>query len=127
MDAYQNQTQDGYTMKNGQFANCRKLNLSPAPALAADAYSPWVELGDHRAVSLFLDVTSVSASDTLDVTIQTSKDGVTAETAAVAAFTQATEVTSQWKHFTANRFIRAFFDVAGSAIAIDCTLTGECS
>src|SRR3972149_1993590 len=115
---------DGYTMKNGRYANVVEVNLNPAAAVTEDGYSAVVELGDKRSVSLLLDVTSVSASDAIDVTIETSKDGVTWQTALVT-FTQATGATSEWKHFVANRIIRAKYDVTGSSVSIGFTLTGE--
>lgn len=107
-----------------QYVDAIALNLSPSAALTADAYSQTVELGRHRCVTLYLDVTSVSASDTLDCSIECSDDNVTWRTA-VVTFTQNTAASAQYKTFVAGRYIRALFDVTGSGISIVCTLTGE--
>jgi len=117
---------EGYTKQDGTYCHLNDLDLSPAAALSADGYSSVVELGGPRGVALTLDVTEVSTDDTLDVTIQASATGAFAgEERTVATYTQATGVTNQRLSFAGDRFIRAFYNVGGSAVSIDCTLKGE--
>ena len=113
----------GYSKQNGKWADTRDVNLSPAAALAVDTISDVHEIGDRASVRLTLDVTAVSSADTLDVTIETSRDGVTWY--AAGTFTQVTAISTQRKLFLIDRFIRANYDVGGSAILIAFTLQGE--
>lgn len=96
--------QNGYQMANGRFANTLACGLVPPAAQAATFTSAVIELGDRGTARLTLNVTA--GTGTLDVAIQTSADGTTWR--AVAAFTQATGVTSERKSFTGiDRFIKA--------------------
>jgi len=113
----------GYTKQSGKWADTRDVDFSPPAALDADALSVVIELGDRGTLRLVLDVTAVSSADTLDVAIETSREGVTWYSA--GTFTQVTAVSTQRKTFVIDRFIRANYDVGGSAISIAFTLKGE--
>ena len=113
----------GYTKRNGTYVHTVDVDLSPSAALSADSTTSGVELGNLGTLRLTLNVTAVSASDSLDVSIETSRDGTTWYTA--GAFTQATGTTTESKCFPVDRFVRAKYDVTGAAISISCTLRGE--
>jgi len=118
----------GYTMRNGKYADTLEINLAPIEGvLTQDGNSAVVEVGSKRVLNLHLLIDSVSTDDTLDVTIQTSFDGVTWYSA--GTFTQATDAggdpLDQRKDFVVNRFVRADFNVGGSSVSIPCTLRGE--
>src|SRR5690349_6963260 len=117
----------GYTMRNGRYANTADVTLNPleGAALTVDGKSQVVELGDRGVLRLRLLCTSVSAADTLDVTVETSRDGVTWYSA--GTFTQVTDAAQQdqRKVFAVDRFVRADFNVGGTGVSIACTLTGE--
>lgn len=114
----------GYDMKSGEYAATQDISLNPLEGqLTVDGYSQEFEVGDSGVVRLLLDVTAVSGADTLDVDLETSHDGITWYVA--GSFTQATAPASERKCFAVDRFVRAHFNVTGSGVAIDCTLTGE--
>jgi hypothetical protein len=113
----------GYFKANGQYANTEAVVLSPAAALTEDGNSASLELGDRAVARLTLAATAVSAGDTLDVTVQTSRDGTTWYTS--GTFTQVTTTGSETKCFLLDRFVRAAYNVTGSDVSITCTLTGE--
>lgn len=114
----------GYTTESGQYVSTKDLNLDPTEGtLTEDGTSATVEVGGHRSVSLTLDVTAVSDSDSLDVTIETTDDDT--NWYSVGTFTQATAATTERKTFTVGRKVRASYDVTGSDVSIDCTLRGE--
>lgn len=102
-------------MSNGRWADTVALDLSPSAPIAVDGNSSAVELGDRAVARLTLSVTSVSPSDVLDVTIQTSPDGTNWYTS--GTFTQATTTGSERKLFQLDRYVRAAYNVTGSAAA----------
>jgi hypothetical protein len=118
-----------YKTSKGIFVNAVDLNLNPLVSpITADGYSAVIELpGDQTVARLRLLTTVMSASDVVDVTIQTSTDGVTYYTA--GTFTQvATTIDATWdqrKIFPVDRYVRALFDATGAALSISLTLTGE--
>lgn len=114
-----------YLTSNQRYIDTLDINLDPEEGqLTTDGYSAnTYEMGEKRVVCLTLDATAVSSADTLDVTIQTSRDGTTWYSA--GAFTQVTSIGSESKIFVVDRYLRAHFDVTGSDVAIDCTLRGE--
>lgn len=115
----------GYQIQNGRYADTEEISLNPleGAAVTTDGYSDVLELGDRGVARLTLDATSVSSGDTLDVTVQTSRDGVTYYTA--GTFTQVTAQGAESKLFMLDRFVRAHYNVTGSGVSIACTLTGE--
>ena len=103
-------------------------NLNPLEGtLTVDGKSAVHEVSGPCVASFHLDVSAVSASDTVDVTIETSIDGVTWYSA--GTFTQATETeNAAWDQLlvaAVERFVRADFNVGGAAVSIACTLTGR--
>ena len=115
----------GYQTNGGKYVDTIELRIGPAAALTAAATTNGaaVELGRNRAVTLTLATSAVSASDTLDVTIQSSQDGTNWYTS--GTFVQHTAPASETKTFICGRFMRPVFVVAGSAISISATLIGE--
>jgi hypothetical protein len=121
-----------HTIASGQFAGrqsgCEDIDLSPAAALTADITSSVLELGGPKPCRLTLNVSSVSASDTLDLTIQGSETNdfsTSGEYRTLATFTQVTAAGKQTLSFVGARFIRANYNVTGTDVSIPCTLKGE--
>lgn len=117
----------GYTMANGEFADVIDIDLAPleGSTVTTDGNSAVVELGDRGVIALTLVVGAVSASDSLDVTVQTSRDGVNNWYSA-GTFTQATTAATERKTFAVDRFVRANYNVTGSGVSITgVSLTGE--
>lgn len=120
----------GYTINSGKFigrhSGAEDIDLSPAAALTADGYSGVLELGGPKPCRLTLKTTSVSASDTLDVTIQGSDtNDFTNDVRTLATFTQVSASGSQSLSFLGARFVRAYYNVTGTDVSIACSLKGE--
>lgn len=110
-----------------RWANVEALSLPPleGASVTTDGYSKVVELGDRAVARLKLTVGAHSSADTLDVTIQCSRDGVN-NWYSVGAFTQTSAAGSESKTFALDRFVRAKYDVTGSSVSIAVTsLEGE--
>jgi len=125
----------GYTKANGQWADTLDITVYPATTLvAAGAVNgSAIEIGDRAAACLELVCTDLTASDTLDAKIQTSKDGIGSGLGVwrdVASFTQITATTgSERKSFSGlDRFIRAVVtptDVGGGGVSATLSIVGE--
>ena len=118
-----------YCMRNGKQANTEDVTLYPATLTAstAESFGPTVELGDRSVLRCTVEVFSKSGTQTsLDVTVQTSKDGVTFYTA--KAFTQVgnSATSSERFAFAIDRFVRIRYVVVGSN-AYTFQVTGEAS
>ncbi len=115
----------GYTRKNGRYADVEALILASLTTETADGNgSQEVELGDRRVVRMTLDVTASSGtSETLDVDIETSPDGVNWYVA--GSFAQATGVTSERKTVAIDRYVRAAWDIGGTTPSFTFSLIGE--
>lgn len=106
-----------YTMRNGRTANVESVNLLPSTTAGATAasYGEAKELGDRGVLRATLQVTArVTAMTSLNVTIQTSKDGVTWYTA--GTFTQVGDVAtaSERKIFNIDRWVRVKYVIVGA-------------
>jgi hypothetical protein len=117
-----------YCMRNGKQANVESVTLLPsAERLAtADSNGSAIELGDRRVLRCSVDVTAKSGTMTsLDVTIQTSKDGVTWYTA--KAFTQVgnSATNSERFCFPIDRFVRAHYVIVGATYGYTFSVTAE--
>lgn len=122
-----------YTKANGKFADTDEVIVFPettittATAVNGDA----IEVGDRSCACLELVCSALTASDSLDVKIQTSKDASGSGLGAwrdVAAFTQLTATGSERKSFSGlDRFIRAVVDGtdAGGGISFTVKVSGE--
>lgn len=114
----------GFVRENGQWADVEDISLPPIEGtLTIDGLSRVVELGDRATLNLVLAVSAVSASDTLDVTIEGSADKT--NWYALGTFTQVSAPGTERKAFPADRYVRANFNVTGSGVSIACTLTGK--
>lgn len=121
----------GYNIGSGKFigrySGCDDINLSPSAALTADTTSNVLELGGPKPCRLTLAVSTVSTSDTLDVTIQGSDtNDFTNDVRTLATFPQVSAADAkQSLSFLGARYIRANYNVTGSDVSITCTLKGE--
>jgi hypothetical protein len=93
-----------YTLSNGKFVDAFDVTLAPLASVAAGTTaSPSVETG--RRTTARLTLTATSGTGTLDVTVQTSRDGVTWRTA--GTFAQLTGAGSEPKCFAGlDRYVR---------------------
>lgn len=106
----------GYHRRDGKFADVESVILLPSAARAAGAAvtGTAVELGSRAVARLKLDVTAISSGTTLDVTIETSRDGVTWYTS--GTFTQKTSSTgAEEKLFMLDRFVRTKYTSVGTS------------
>lgn len=124
----------GYFNQKNEFQNTEDLVVYPQTTLtAAGAVNgSAIEVGDRSTANLELDVTALTASDTLDAKIQTSKDGSGSGAGAwrdVATFTQKTAAGLERKSFSGlDRFIRAVVtpaDAGGGGISVTLSIKGE--
>lgn len=116
----------GYQMQSGRFARTDDITLREpnSAAVTATFATSAVEGGDRSVARLVLDVTAASGtSPTLDVVVQTSRDGVTWYTA--GTFTQATAVVTRRLVCPIDRFVRAQCTVGGTTPSFTFTLSGE--
>lgn len=120
-----------YTNAKGEFQNTKDITVLDSTTFTADTNGAAVEVGDRGTACLELDVSAITASDSVDVKIQTSKDGSGSGLGAwrdVAAFAQKTAVGSERKSFAGlDRFIRAVVDVtdAGGGVSVTLSVKGE--
>jgi len=99
--------------------------LDSATRTTSDAGAP-VDLGSKSTCDLALEVTAASGvTPTLNVTIETSPDGLTGWTA-VAAFAQATATTLRSQVFPGcKRYVRAKYVIAGSTPSFTFAVKGK--
>lgn len=104
----------GYVTSDGLHVDSRDVVLHPSAARTATANGTVVEeTGRRRTLALVLAITAASGtSPTLDVVVQTSRDGSTWYTA--GAFTQATTTGTQRKTFALDRYVRLQWTIGGS-------------
>ncbi len=117
----------GYQTANGlRFADVEdvKLPALEGATVTTDGYSRVVEVGDRAIARLTLTVGAHSASDVLDVDIETSRDGVN-NFYVSGSFTQTSEAGVQRKVFLCDRFIRARYNVTGAGVSIPANVEGE--
>jgi hypothetical protein len=103
----------GYTMQDGRHADVVDVVLHPSAARTAGGNAGAQELGDRAAVRLTLVVSAASGTDrTLDVAVETSRDGATWYSA--GAFAQATGTGTQRKTFVVDRYVRCAWTIGGT-------------
>lgn len=118
----------GYHKQDGVFADVKIASFFPQTMIssAATVTGPVVEVGDATMACLDLVCSSLTASDTVDAKIQTSKDGTTWRD--VGAFAQLTASGSERKSFTGlDRFARASVTTAdaGGGITAIVSIAGD--
>jgi hypothetical protein len=119
------QTPNGYNTSDGQFVDSRDVVLHPSATRTATGNGTVVEeTGKRRVASLTLTVAARSGTTpTLDVTVQTSRDGSTWYTA--GSFAQATAAGAERKTFALDRFVRARWVLGGTTPSFTFSLDGE--
>lgn len=111
----------GYTMQNQGWADTEDVTLKASGLESASTNGAAVELGDRGVVRLILDIT-VDNGTTLDVDVETSKDGVNNWYVA-GSFTQQTGVATERKTFAVDRFVRYASTIVGTSFTY--SVTGE--
>ena len=122
-----------YTKANGKYADTEDLVVFPETtvAVATAVNGDAIEVGERSCACLEIVCSALTASDSLDAKIQTSKDGSGSGLGAwrdVDSFTQLTEAGSERKSFSGlDRFIRAVVDGtdAGGGISYTVKISGE--
>lgn len=110
----------GYHMVNGRYADVQDLVLKGSGLESASTNGAAIETGDRRVARLKLDIT-VDNGTSLDVVVQTSRDGVTWYTS--GAFTQQAGVASEQKLFLLDRFVRYSSTIVGTSFTY--SVSGE--
>lgn len=114
----------GYSTKSGRWAATADLVLAASAERTATGNGASVEVGDKAVGRLLLDVTArTGTTPTLDVTIQTSFDGVTWRTA--GTFTQATATGQQRISCMLDRYVRAIWTIGGTTPSFTFSIAGE--
>ncbi len=108
-----------------QFRATGKVTLAGAVERTATGEGTTVEIGDKGTLRLLLSVTAADGTNpTLDITLQTSKDGSTWRT--LGTFTQATGTTTERKSCSGcDRCVRANATLGGSSPEFTYTIDGE--
>ncbi len=118
----------GYTKQNGSYSGTRDVNFGAiqGATVSVDGKSAVIETGPG-VIALKLVATAVGASSTLDLTVETSFDGVTYYSA--GTFTQITSTVgtqTQYKAFAVGRYTRVDYNIGGSGTQA-ISLLGDCS
>lgn len=119
------QTPTGYSTSDGTFVDSRSINLHPSAARTATGTGSVSEETAHRRnLALVLAITAASGTTpTLDVTVQTSRDGSTWYTA--GTFTQATTTGTERKVFALDRYVRVIWTIGGTTPSFTWSAAGE--
>ncbi|MGK3995103.1 hypothetical protein [Sorangium sp. So ce1024] len=114
----------GYWDSHNRFVSAGKVVIAGAVTRTTTGNGPAVEIGDMGTLRLRLNVTATEGTPTLDITLQTSKDGSTWRT--LGTFAQATGEGSELKSFPGcDRYVREAATVGGSDPSITYTIDGE--
>jgi hypothetical protein len=120
-----------YRMANGRIARTRDVTLQASTTKTATFNSAAVELGDASSARVDLVVSAhAGTSPTLDVKLQTSKDGTGSGAGAwvdVASFAQITETdgTSRKIFNALDRFVRIVATIGGTTPSYTYSVTAE--
>lgn len=125
----------GYQLSNGRWSGTQSIQLEgvSGKTVSATEKSNVVEVGGG-SVALVLAASNVGASATLDVTVETSRDGATWYTASNGAtnagkFTQVTSTAgtqAQGLYVVVDRYMRLNLALGGTG-TVDLVVTGEVS
>lgn len=116
-----------YRMNSGRYSSVEDINLGAlqGKTVSVDGDSAIIEVG-VGVIALKLTASAVGASATLDLTVETSHDGVNGW-ASAGTFTQVTSTVgtqSQYKAFAVGRFVRVDYNIGGTG-TLDIVLTGD--
>jgi hypothetical protein len=111
--------------QNGRFANTLDLVLAGALTATATGTGPTIEVADRGTLRLTLSVTAAGGTTpTLDVTVQTSQDGITWRSLGV--FSTQTAVGSLRESFTgADRYVRVSYAIGGTTPSFTFGVAGD--
>ena len=116
----------GYTTANGRYANTADVILQASAAKTATYQGAWVEIGDRGTLRLKCDVTAISGTPTLDITVETADDAAGTNTRTLSTFTQKTGVSAEKKSFTGcDRFARVNCTIGGGTPSLTFSVAGE--
>ena len=115
----------GYNTAKGRFADTVDVTLHASAARTASDNGSSVELGDRGTLRLDLVVSAASGTlPSLQVDIQTSKDGTTWR--AIGGFTALAAAGSQRASFPGcDRFVRASYTLSGTTPSFTFSVSGE--
>ena len=115
-----------YQRQDGRFATVYDASLAPSAARTASGTGDTYEMGELTTLRLKLDVTAASGSSpTLDVTVETSPDGVN-NWQTLATFAQKVAASSELNVFPgSDRFVRAKWAIGGGTPSFTFSLLGE--
>lgn len=116
---------NGYQTADGYWVDSKDVTLAASAARTTDSQGSAVALAARRTLSALLTVSAVAGdSPTLDVILETSYDGST-DWRTLLTFAQKTGAGSERKSVGgADRFVRAKWDVGGTAAAAATDTTG---
>lgn len=119
------QTPTGYKTSDGTFVDSRDVTLHTSAARTATGMGSLShETAHRRTLALVLAITAATGTTpTLDVTVQTSRDGSTWYTA--GTFTQATATGTQRKTFALDRYVRLAWTIGGTTPSFTFSASGE--
>lgn len=100
----------------GEYVNAKDVVLLGSEARAATTSGEWFDVGDAHTLRLLLDCTALAGTnETLDVSIQTRKNGDDASPRTVGSFTQLTAAGSARKVFSdLDRQVRVVATLGGT-------------
>ena len=106
----------GYQGADGRYRDTDDVTLQASVTKTATFTGAWVEVGDRGTLRALLTVSAASGTNpTADVIIETARDSAGTGLRTIATFTQATDVTTEWKSATGcDRFARAKATVGGT-------------
>lgn len=115
----------GYFANTGRWVNHDDIAVQPPVTRTATLVGSAVDTQGNGDISLDLAVTAASGTGpTLDVVIETSKDGVTWRS--LGAFAQKTAVSAERKSFSGcDRLVRANAVIAGTTPSFTYSVVGE--
>lgn len=115
----------GYSLRSGKWAESENAVIQGAVTRTASLVGNGVEVHGKGIVCLDLNVTAASGTTpTLDVAIETSKDGTNWRS--LGSFAQKTGVSSERKSFVGvDRFIRANAAIGGTTPSFTYSVSGE--
>ena len=117
----------GYQGADGRYRDTDDVTLQASVTKTATFTGAWVEVRARGALRALLTVSAASGTNpTADVIIETARDSAGTGLRTIATFTQATDVTTEWKSATGcDRFARAKATVGGTNPSFTYSVAGD--